>query len=95
MVGPTETIAVAAVVGVGVGVAVGVGVGVAVGVGVGVTPELLVAPLSGLTCRELTLTGSKSDKVKFLKHERSVLFHLASGVPIKPPVWPLSARIMP
>jgi hypothetical protein len=55
----------------------------------------LLSPLSALTWTELTLTGSNLDKVKFVMHDRSVSFHRASGVPIIPPVNPLSARMIP
>jgi hypothetical protein len=57
--------------------------------------QCVVAPLSVLTIKELTLTGSKSARVTFVKQERSSSFQRLSGVPINPPVWPLSARILP
>ena len=54
-----------------------------------------VAPLSLLTIRLETLTGSKSAKVKLVMQERSASFQRASGVPISPPLSPLSARMIP
>ena len=55
----------------------------------------LAAPLSLLTMRLETFTGSKSDKVRLVRHARSESFQRASGVPIRPPLSPLSARMMP
>ncbi len=55
----------------------------------------LVAPLSLLTIRLETFTGSKSAKVRLVRHERSPSFQRASGVPISPPLSPLSARMIP
>ena len=53
------------------------------------------APLSLLTMRLETFTGSKSDKVRLVRHARSLSFQRASGVPISPPLSPLSARMIP
>ena len=52
-------------------------------------------PAVVLTIRLDTFTGSKSDSVRLVRHERSVSFQRASGVPIKPPLSPLSARMIP
>lgn len=57
--------------------------------------QCAVSPLSALTIKELTLTGSKSAKVMFVRQERSSSFQRLSGVPINPPVSPLSARMIP
>jgi hypothetical protein len=57
--------------------------------------QCVVAPLSALTIKELTLTGSKSARMTFVKQERSSSFQRLSGVPINPPVSPLSARMIP
>jgi hypothetical protein len=57
--------------------------------------HLLVRPLSALTMRLDTLTGSKSASVKLVRHWRSVSFQRASGVPMRPPLSPLSARMIP
>ena len=54
-----------------------------------------VAPLSGVTIRELTLTGSKFASVSWVKQVRSSSFQRVSGVPMSPPLIPLSARMMP
>ena len=57
--------------------------------------HFFVAPLLLLTIRLETFTGSKSAKVRLLRHDRSVSCQRASGVPINPPLSPLSARMMP
>lgn len=54
-----------------------------------------VAPLSLLTMRLETFTGSKSDRVRLVRQARSLSFQRASGVPISPPLSPLSARTIP
>ncbi len=54
-----------------------------------------VAPLSFLTIRLETFTGSKSASVRLVRQDKSVSFQRASGVPISPPLSPLSARMMP
>lgn len=54
-----------------------------------------VAPLSLLTMRLDTFTGSKSFKMMFVRQLRSSSFQRASGVPMRPPLSPLSARIIP
>jgi hypothetical protein len=57
--------------------------------------EYIVAALSGFTMIEDTLTGSKSLKVRLVRHDNCESLQRASGVPIRPPLIPLSARIMP
>jgi len=54
-----------------------------------------VWPLEFVTIRLETLTGSKSERVRLIRHARSWSFQRASGVPINPPLSPLSARMMP
>ncbi len=54
-----------------------------------------VKPLSGLTIRLETLTGWKSASTSWLRQARSASFQRESGVPIRPPVIPLSARMIP
>jgi len=54
-----------------------------------------VAPLLLLTIRLDTFTGSNSFNVIFVRHCRSLSFQRASGVPIRPPLIPLSARMIP
>ena len=54
-----------------------------------------VAPLSLLTMRLDTFTGSKSFKIMFVRQLRSSSFQRASGVPMRPPLRPLSARMIP
>ena len=60
-----------------------------------VAPEYIVAALSGLTMIEDTFTGSKSLKVRLVRHDNCESLQRASGVPIRPPLIPLSARMMP
>lgn len=47
------------------------------------------------TMSELTFTGSKSLSVRLVRHLRSSSFQRVSGVPMRPPVSPLSARMIP
>lgn len=61
----------------------------------GSRPYRTVAPLSELTINELTFTGSKSARLILVRQDRSSSFQRLSGVPINPPVSPLSARMMP
>jgi hypothetical protein len=60
-----------------------------------VEAEYIVAALSELTMIEDTLTGSKSLKVRLVRHDNCESLQRESGVPIRPPLIPLSARIMP
>jgi len=57
--------------------------------------HFFVAPLSLCTIRLDTFTGSKSARVRLVMQDRSLSFQRASGVPISPPLSPLSARMMP
>ena len=40
-------------------------------------------------------TGSKSERIRLVRHDKSASFQRASGVPISPPLSPLSARMIP
>ena len=57
--------------------------------------EPFVAPLPVSIMRLDTFTGSKSDKWRLVRHARSLSFQRASGVPIRPPLIPLSERMIP
>ena len=54
-----------------------------------------VNPLFGLTIRLDTLTGWKSASTSWLRQAKSASFQRESGVPMRPPDCPLSARIIP